>query len=98
MCGFGLEQYRGDEKPGGGVECVWEVGGEAKSTLCGGAPAVAETIPQAQDIIGFRNIRAHDYAEFDHNKVYNIAIAHAPQLLFAVQKALKAFPDPPSPL
>jgi hypothetical protein len=28
----------------------------------------------------------------------NITIAHAPQLLLAVQEALKAFPDPPSPL
>ncbi len=56
-----------------------------------------ETIPHARDIIGFRNILAHGYAELDHNKVYNIAIAHAPQLLRAVQEALKAFPDPPSP-
>jgi uncharacterized protein YutE (UPF0331/DUF86 family) len=46
----------------------------------------------------FRNILAHGYAEIDHNKVYNIAIAHAPQLSLAVQEALKAFPDPPSPL
>jgi hypothetical protein len=30
----------------------------------------------------------------DHNKVYNIAIAHAPGLLLAVQEALKAFPAP----
>jgi hypothetical protein len=27
-----------------------------------------------------------------------LAIAHAPQLLLAVQDALKAYPDPPSPL
>jgi uncharacterized protein YutE (UPF0331/DUF86 family) len=60
--------------------------------------AAAETIPHARDIIGFRNILAHGYAELDHNKVYNIAIAHAPQLLLAVREALKAFPDPPSPL
>jgi uncharacterized protein YutE (UPF0331/DUF86 family) len=61
------------------------------------APTVAETIRHARDIIGFRNILAHGYAELDHNKVYTIAIAHAPQLLLAVQEALKAFPDPPSP-
>jgi uncharacterized protein YutE (UPF0331/DUF86 family) len=47
--------------------------------------------------IGFRNILAHGYAELDHNNVYNIAIAHAPQLLRPVQHALQAFPDPPSP-
>jgi len=62
------------------------------------APAVAEMIPHARDIIWFRNILAHGYAELDHNKVYNITIAHAPQLLLAVQEALKAFPDPPPAL
>ena len=32
------------------------------------APAVAEKIPHARDVIGFRNILAHGYAEVDHNK------------------------------
>jgi uncharacterized protein with HEPN domain len=73
-----------------------DICGEAMSNLYRVAPAVAETIPHARDIIGFRNILAHGYAELDHNKVYNIAIAHAPQLLLAVREALKAFPDPPS--
>ena len=96
--GFSLEQYLADEKTRAAVERVLEVCGEAMSNLYRVAPAVAETIPHARDIIGFHNILAHGYAELDHNKVYNIAIAHAPQLLLAVQKALKAFPDPPSPL
>jgi hypothetical protein len=34
------------------------------------------------------------YAELDHNKVYDVAVKHAPELLDAVRKALKAFPDP----
>jgi hypothetical protein len=34
------------------------------------------------------------YAELDHNKVYRIAIAHAPELLDAAQEALKRFPAP----
>jgi hypothetical protein len=38
----------------------------------------------------------HGYAELDHNKVYDIAVKHAPVLLSAVQVALKAFPDPTS--
>jgi uncharacterized protein with HEPN domain len=93
--GFSLEQYLADEKTRAAVERVLEVCGEAMSNLYRVAPAVAETIPHARDIIGFRDILAHGYAELDHNKVYNIAIAHAPQLLLAVQAALKAFPDPP---
>jgi uncharacterized protein with HEPN domain len=61
------------------------------------APAVAAKIPHSRDIIGFRNILAHGYAELDHTKVYNIAIVHAPALLSAVQDALKAFPTPDEP-
>ena len=48
------------------------------------------------EIVGFRNILAHGYAEIDHNKVYDIAVRHAPALLAAVREALKEFPDPTS--
>jgi uncharacterized protein YutE (UPF0331/DUF86 family) len=52
------------------VERVLEVRGEALNQLYRIAPAVAEKIPHARDIIGFRNILAHGYAELDHTKVY----------------------------
>ncbi len=58
------------------------------------APAVGETIPHARDVIGFRNILAHGYAELDHAKVFEIAIVHAPALLLAAQEALKQYPAP----
>ena len=45
-----------------------EVCGEAMSDLYRVAPTVAETIPHARDIIGFRNILAHGYAELDHTE------------------------------
>ena len=92
--GFTLEQYLADAKTRAAVERVLEVCGEAMNQLHRNAPAVAENIPHARDIIGFRNILAHGYAELDHTKVYNIAIVHAPALLGAVQEALKAFPPP----
>jgi len=57
--GFSLEQYLADEKTRA-VERVLEVCGEAMANLYRVAPAVAETIPHARDIIGFRNILAHD--------------------------------------
>jgi uncharacterized protein with HEPN domain len=89
-----LEQYLADEKTRAAVERVLEVCGEAMNQLYRIAPAVAEKIPHAREIIGFRNILAHGYAELDHDKVYNIATDHAPALLLAVQEALKAFPAP----
>lgn len=54
-------------------------------------------IPHSRDIIGFRNILAHGYAELDHRKVYDVAVKHAPALLSAVKAALKAFPEPTEP-
>ena len=92
--GLSVEQYLADEKTRAAVERVLEICGEALNNLYRIAPDVAGKIPHSRAIIGFRNILAHGYAELDHNKVYNIAIAHAPQLLAAVRDALRAFPDP----
>jgi uncharacterized protein with HEPN domain len=58
------------------------------------APRIAEKIPHWRDIIGFRNILAHGYTEIDHNKIYDIAVRHAPDLLSAVREALEEFPEP----
>jgi uncharacterized protein with HEPN domain len=91
---YSLEQYLADEKTRAAVERVLEICGEAMNNLYKVAPPIAERIPNARDIIGFRNILAHGYAELDHKKVYDIAIRHAPELLSAVRDALKAFPEP----
>jgi uncharacterized protein with HEPN domain len=76
------------------VERALEICGEAMNNLHKAAPDITAGIPHARDIIGFRNILAHGYAELDHNKVYDIAIKHAPALLSAVRNALQDFPDP----
>jgi uncharacterized protein with HEPN domain len=54
-----------DAKTRAAVERVLEVCGEALNQLYRIAPAVAEKIPHARGIIGFRNILAHGYAELD---------------------------------
>jgi len=94
---YKLEQYLSDEKTRAAVERVLEICGEAMNNLSKIAPAIADKIPHARDIIGFRNILAHGYAELDHKKVYDIATGHAPALLAAVSEALKAFPEPGTP-
>jgi hypothetical protein len=48
-----LEQYLTDAKTRAAVERVLEVCGEALNQLYRTAPAVAEKIPHARDIIGF---------------------------------------------
>jgi uncharacterized protein with HEPN domain len=92
--GCSLEQYLAGEKTRAAVERVLEICGEAMNGLYKTAPAIAEKIPHSRDIIGFRNILAHGYAEIDHNKVYDIAVRHAPDLLAAVRDALREFPEP----
>jgi uncharacterized protein with HEPN domain len=94
LSGYSLDQYLADEKTRAAVERVLEICGEALNNLYKAAPAVAEGIPHARDIVGFRNILAHGYAKLDHSKVYDIAVKHAPELLSAVKSALKSYPDP----
>lgn len=91
---YSLDEYLADEKTRAAVERVLEICGEAMNGLYKVAPRVAEKIPHWRDIIGFRNILAHGYAEVDHNKVYDIATTYAPELLSAVREALKEFPEP----
>jgi len=91
---YSLDEYLADEKTRAAVERVLEICGEAMNGLHKAAPRIAERIPHWRDIIGFRNILAHGYAEVDHCKVYDIAVRHAPDLLSAVREALKQFPEP----
>lgn len=94
MSSYSLGQYLEDEKTQAAVERVLEICGEAMNNLLKVAPQVAQKIPHCRDIIGFRNIRAHGYAELDHAKVYDIAVSHAPALLSAVREELQAYPEP----
>jgi uncharacterized protein with HEPN domain len=94
ISGYSLDQYLADEKTRAAVERVLEICGEAMNNLRKIAPAIADGIPHSRAIIAFRNILAHGYAELDHNKVYDIAITYAPELLVAVREALKDFPAP----
>jgi uncharacterized protein with HEPN domain len=94
MSGYSLDQYLADEKTRAAVERALEICGEAMNNLRKVAPDIADGIPHSRAIIGFRNILVHGYAELDHNKVYDVAVRHAPELLNAVRSALKSFPDP----
>lgn len=67
--GYSLEQYLSDEKTRAAVERALEVCGEAMRKLHAIASDIADKIPYARDIIGFRNILAHGYAELDQRKV-----------------------------
>lgn len=92
--GYTLSQYLADDKTRAAVERALEICGEAMRSLDRHAPTIAQSIPHARDIIGFRNILAHGYATLDHVKVYDIVVHHIPELLDAVREVLRTFPDP----
>lgn len=87
-------QYLADDKTRAAVERALEICGEALRQLHRVAPEITEHIPHAREIIGFRNILAHGYAELDHAKVYSIVSTEVPGLLAAVREALASFPAP----
>lgn len=91
--GYSREQYLADEKTRAAVERTLEICGEALKKLENLAPEIAGNIPHSREIIGFRNILAHGYADIDHAKVYSVVKNDAPTLLSAVRDALKTLPD-----
>lgn len=92
LSGYDLQRYLTDDKTQAAVERALEICGEALVHLQRHTPDVAERIPRLREIIGFRNILAHGYAELDHCKVYDVAVTHAPTLLAAVRDLIKDFP------
>lgn len=86
-------EYLADEKTRAAVERALEICGEALRQLDRVAPEIADNIPYAREVIGFRNILAHGYAELDHIKVYAVVMNDAPKLLAAARAALASFPD-----
>lgn len=58
------------------------------------SPALAEQIPHARDIIGFRNILAHGYAALDQARVYDVLTNDLTPLLDVVHHLLQRFPAP----
>lgn len=66
VAGSELADYLCDDKTRAAVERALEVCGEAMRQLDRIAPEIARRLPHARDVIGFRNILAHGYAQLDH--------------------------------
>lgn len=66
--GCTLAQYLADEKTRSAVERALEIVGEATRKLREHAPDITERIPHAHEIIGFRNVLAHGYAQVDDER------------------------------
>jgi uncharacterized protein with HEPN domain len=70
------------------VERKFEIIGEALAQLSKLDPVLARRIPDARDIIAFRNVLIHGYATVEHDRVWQIAAASLPGLRLAVTALL----------
>ncbi len=76
-----INDYKTDDLLKSGVERQFEIMGEALNQLSKVDILTIEKISNYQQIISFRNILIHGYAEVDDRLVWNIVETKLPQLL-----------------
>lgn len=65
-----IEEYLRDAMLRAAVERQFEIIGEALRQLTNSAPDIAKRIPDAGQIVAFRNLLIHGYAAVDHRTVW----------------------------
>jgi uncharacterized protein with HEPN domain len=88
------EDYIADEMLSAAVERQFEIIGEALVQLRRRAPDVAALIPELPQIVGFRNVLAHNYDGVDYMEVWNTIGIDLPRLLEIVGDLLRQAPEP----
>lgn len=78
--GRSFDEYLASEMLRAGVERQFEIIGEALRQLAQAAPALAQRIPDAGEIIAFRNLLIHGYAGIDHGTVWRTVQDDVPGL------------------
>lgn len=84
--GKSLDDYLGDALMRSAVERQFEIIGEALNQLSKHAPEVAAGITDRRQIIGFRNLLIHGYAEVDDRTVWGVVCAKVRPLLDEVER------------
>ncbi len=74
------EDYLVDETLRLAVERQLEIVGEALGQMARRDPDTASAIPELGQIVGFRNVLAHGYADIDHERVWRIITTQLPGL------------------
>lgn len=87
-CGVSLEEYEANRPMRQAVERSFEVMGEAMRRLEHHDPEVASTIPEARDVVGFRNVLIHAYDSVDHAQVWLTIRDRLPPLLERIEQML----------
>jgi uncharacterized protein with HEPN domain len=83
-----LEDYVSDTLLRSGVERQFTIMGEALSKLRQSDSATAERLSDLPQIVGFRNILVHGYADVEDRTVWQTMTTHLGQLISAIDELL----------
>ncbi|MDO4242341.1 MAG: DUF86 domain-containing protein [Actinomyces sp.] len=90
--GLALETYADDLRTRSAVERQLEILGESLKRVRQHDPEVAVLVPDIANIIGMRNLLAHEYGVVDDRLVWDAAVHGVPGVLKALQALLN---EPP---
>ena len=88
VAGKGASDYAGDAMLRSAVERQFEIIGEAVGQLARADESTAEQIGDYQQIIAFRNILIHGYADVDDRLVWNVIETRLRSLIAEVRGLL----------
>lgn len=83
-----VEQFRDDEVLVSAVERRFEIVGEAIARALRIDPSLAEVVPEAPQVVGFRNVLAHGYDSVSAETVFGFARTLLPDLVDALRAAM----------
>lgn len=86
-----VETYAETEIIHSAVERKFEIIGEALGRLAKLDPILAQRIPDARNIIAFRNVLIHGYAAVEHHRVWRIIEESLPDLVVTVTALLDEY-------
>ena len=92
VAGRTFDDYLADDMLSAAVERQFEIIGEALAQLRRRAPAVVALMPDVPQIIGFRNILIHAYADIDAARVWGTIENDLPRLRAMVAELLRQAP------
>ncbi len=86
--GVGYEEYAGSITLRSAVERQFEIAGEALSQMGKIDPHTFERVPDAAQVVAFRNFLIHQYAQVNTRLVWGVMTNDLPGLRAAVQSLL----------
>jgi uncharacterized protein with HEPN domain len=83
------EDYQADSMLRDAVERRFEIIGEATGQMLADDPNVGDHMPEARQVVAFRNRLIHGYAEVDDERVWQVVVEFLPQLIARTRTLLE---------